>query len=132
VSRGLPFAAACCRLAMRSIECMHFYSVPAHLHYKDFLAGCLPGSPLGFSFGYPMLFLRFYSLPGGKVHEPRFAACCRLAMRSSIECMHFDSVPAHPHHKDFLAGCLPGSLPGIYIYTPIYIYPIIPQIRFQA
>jgi hypothetical protein len=88
VSRGVLSVAACCRLAMRSIECMHFHSVPAYLHHKDFLAGCLPGSPLGFSYGFPMLFLRFYSLPGGKIREPRCAVWRRLAMRS-IECMHF-------------------------------------------
>ena len=59
--------------------------------------------PALLSYAFPMLFLRFYSLPGAMIPVPRFAVICRLAMRV-IECVYFTGVPAHLYHKGFLPG----------------------------
>ena len=83
---------------------MYFTGVPAHLYHKGFLPGGWLGSPLAF----PMLFLRFYFLPGAMIPELRFAVICRLAMRV-IECVYFTGVSAHLHYKGFLPGGWLGS-----------------------
>jgi hypothetical protein len=75
--------------------------------------------PACFSYGFPMLFHRFYLLPGGKMREPRFAVFCRVAMRP-IECVYSIGVPAHLHHKGFLPGGLPGSLLGFPMFFPCF------------
>jgi hypothetical protein len=88
----VPRFAAYWPLAMRSIECVYFTGVPA-----PWLSAWLSA---WLSYAFPMLFLGFYSFPGGKIRVPRFAAYWPPAMRS-IECVYFTGVPAHLQYKGF-------------------------------